>query len=101
MYLPTALGCQFWEAETSAGRRFLGSSQASKALGYAWTLHCFGTNAHVRVGSIASPLPCDMTVHNPKRTSPAPIRWLGSENLLRHCPVLHPLLQCSIDANHR
>jgi hypothetical protein len=33
------------EAETSACRRFLGSSQPSKALGHAWTLHCFAGNA--------------------------------------------------------
>src|SRR5918993_4330742 len=34
--LPTALmGCQFEEAETSVGRRFMGSSQASRCLAMA------------------------------------------------------------------
>jgi hypothetical protein len=33
--LPTALGCQLWEAENSVCRRFLGSSDARQVLIYA------------------------------------------------------------------
>jgi len=43
--LPTALGCQLMEAETSVRRRFLGSSQASNGLDRAWTLYRFGPDA--------------------------------------------------------
>jgi len=51
--LPTAPGCQLWEAGTSVGRRFLGSSQASKAIDLTWMLHCLEPMYQSLTGAVA------------------------------------------------